>query len=1181
MRRKHLLSSLLVWLAALLLVPTTAFAQLTWKRGSVASASAGHQTLNIKRAAGFPVKKGVRTALTHNKFTFNRVQTLSEAAGITIYGFTTNLNTDKSSIVVFNSEDPSDMTRVKELDEWPTAGAYANGAYYTMLTYAMMPKGLYTMDLETGEPTLVVDYMYNEDVRAAIEMSYDYTTQTMFMLTVSDEDSYSTAFGKVNLTTGEQTIINANMNAYFRTMAVDADGKVWAIDGDGRLCTIDKATGEATMEHQLMNEPFFRQSMEFDRNTGELYWAFCDSWDSGILYRVDVKEGRTQYLGYIGGSGMEQVVGLHIPYNPCAAGAPAEATNMSIAAGESGALTATITWTNPTKTFGGETLAALDSVVVYRNDAVAAKLTTATPGQAMSYDDQLDASGTYDYKVVCYNAEGKGMAASASAFIGRDVPQPVKITSVVREGTTGVKLTWNASKTGVNGGFLDMASVRYTIKRVSDDKVLAENISDTTFTDNTITLLARYRYEIEVSNADGVGGSTTTAYIVNGPVQTLPLSADFNDEEAAGLWSIGDANNDQAFWFWNFNYYEEKGYFYYQAETLVDADDWLISPLYHFEAGKNYKMVVDAKPSSPYSPEKMQFYLVKNYDLSTATAISDVIDVIGEENEDYEVILKQYRANFSDVEAGDYSVAVRCISSIDDGYWLAVAKVEVSENHDGNIRGSVWDNTDTPVAGAKVSVVGTTFEALTDANGDFEISNVPQGDYELLVSKLGYKDAESAVTVSELKTVNVELDIEKRKEMALTVHVTNEYGESLPGVGVQITGYNAYAATTDKEGVATFANVYDDAEPYTIVAAKSFYESDTTTVQLSEATSAIKMVLNDAIIAPATVSATVAEDDRSAEVAWSAPGVAANVENFTRETSAAFGTSEGDKNTLIGVVCHEPVLLNEISWLTYHDYETMNVVILALDADGNVTSEELYRDEAAENWPYETTPYKLKNSVYAPHGCFIGLSINEGNLSLATATNTDEKPFLYQTNAYIEDLATKAQLEYVEALGEEYQENFRISYSGYLLADGEAPEVSYNVYCVNAAGSDVHTAKSEVLNYVDQAWAQLAAGDGYYYAVEAVYRNGKVSERTTSGTLSKTVIEAIESATADKAISVSGSTVRFAETANSVKVLTSAGQVVMQQNGASSLSLEGWNAGVYVIVANVGGKQITQKLIVK
>ena len=157
-------------------------------------------------------------------------------AQVTIYGFATNVNDEKQSgMVTFNSKTPTTMQRIKQVEEWATAGAWGGDAYYAMLSYATYPKGLYIIDLETSEMTQVTDYMYREDVRAAIEMSYDFTSGIMYMITVSDEDEKCTAFGTVDLKTGEQKTINKNMGRYLVGMAINKNGRVYGIDDDGTL----------------------------------------------------------------------------------------------------------------------------------------------------------------------------------------------------------------------------------------------------------------------------------------------------------------------------------------------------------------------------------------------------------------------------------------------------------------------------------------------------------------------------------------------------------------------------------------------------------------------------------------------------------------------------------------------------------------------------------------------------------------------------------------------------------------------------------------------------------------------------------------------------------------------------------------------------------------------------------
>ena len=54
----------------------------------------------------------------------------------------------------------------------------------------------------------------------------------------------------------------------------------------------------------------------------------------------------------------------------------------------------------------------------------------------------------------------------------------------------------------------------------------------------------------------------------------------------------------------------------------------------------------------------------------------------------------------------------------------------------GNIEGKVIDDFGDPFPGANVFIPGTTIGAATNANGDFHISNIPAGVYNIRVSSI-------------------------------------------------------------------------------------------------------------------------------------------------------------------------------------------------------------------------------------------------------------------------------------------------------------------------------------------------------------------------------------------------------------------------------------------------------------
>lgn len=1114
---------------------------------------------------------------------------MSARAQVEIYGFSTNIDDEKlSGLIKFSSTDPANtMQRIKTAEEWATAGAWGGDAYYAILSYATYPKGLYTIDIETGESKQVADYMYNEQVRAAIEMSYDFTSETMYMITVSDEDEYCTAFGTINLRTGEQKIINPNMGQYVVAMAINKSGKVYGINDAGFLVSINKTTGKCTNRYSLEVYPWRKQSMEFDRKSGELYWAYCDTDDFGYLKKIKVNTGTVTDLGYIGGTNKEQVQGLYIPYSQCEDGAPHKVTELTLTPDADGKPTATLSWTCPTTTYAGGELTTIEKIEVYRNESLVATLTEGiAPGAAVTWTDSVGSNQECVYKIVPCNTVGAGLPATISAFVGRDVPSAVKLASVTRQGNNAVRLTWHPITTGANKGYLDTTSIVYKVTRTNDGTVLAENLTDTTFTDATITELGRYQYAVTASNAEGEGEAAQTAYIVNGPARDLPLTIDFTNEAESQLWTIADADADGQTYFWQYNpNFKDQGFFYYQCEYAPTghADDWLLSPKYKFDAGKAYKVLVTARPCNIYRPEKMMLYLVKDYDLSTAISLGDTIHVDGEEDATGETIMSRFRVNISPLdEAGEYSVAIRCVSDFTEAYWLALSHVEVSENQEGHIRGDVYDNELNPVEGVTVGLEGTDYKAVTDARGQFEIKNVAEGTYTSVQTKLGYFTIPQSITVNGLQTTNVELDVKKRMEYSYNGQIKNEYGEALPNATIALSGYHSYVTTTDAEGRFAIQGVYElaeDEERYHVEARKDFYETDTTTFDPALANGlaiAHDFTLNDLILPPAFIDASVAADDSEALISWSTPAVERHVKLHSENVSYTFGTEEGEAGTLIGLVCREAMIIDSLQWWTFCDSTTLNVVILALNKRGRLTNQELYRDDEAPNKAYDRTTYRLKTPAYAPNGCFIGISVDKGNLSLLTTSNTEEHPFVSQTNAYIEDLATAVSLEYVEDLGSDYEENYYMNYSGRRLADAEAPAIEYLIIPAANAGQELETIAVNDLFYTDAHWKHLDEGE-YTYTVEAVYRNGQSAGQTV--TITKTTPSAILATGAGNTLQLAGNTLLIR--AEAVQVIAANGGCIAGGEGISSLSTEGWSKGIYIVRTLENGDWNTHKIVIK
>ncbi|RMF09096.1 MAG: TonB-dependent receptor [Candidatus Neomarinimicrobiota bacterium] len=88
----------------------------------------------------------------------------------------------------------------------------------------------------------------------------------------------------------------------------------------------------------------------------------------------------------------------------------------------------------------------------------------------------------------------------------------------------------------------------------------------------------------------------------------------------------------------------------------------------------------------------------------------------------------------------------------------------------GSISGTVTDaQTGAALAGANVFIEGTTMGAAADANGAYNIADVPNGTYTVTASVIGYADVSQTVTVEGATTLNFALTASALEMSALEV----------------------------------------------------------------------------------------------------------------------------------------------------------------------------------------------------------------------------------------------------------------------------------------------------------------------------------------------------------------------------------------------------------------------------
>ena len=224
--------------------------------------------------------------------------------------------------------------------------------------------------------------------------------------------------------------------------------------------------------------------------------------------------------------------------------APDAPTNFSVTVDQTGAEKATLNFTLPTKTIGGNALAAqLDSAVIYRDDVKLGVMKHLTSGEKVSYQDNKVAKGTHIYKVVAYNTAGAGREAVAKAFVGPDMPAaPTGLKALDK--STMAALSWDRISTvGANGGVVFPEEVTYNVIAMKNAKEPADTLASlkdkTNFDVTSINLNDGEQqhfvyWGVSAQNQRGSGAISTTR-LVAGKAYNVPFRESFANASLSSL----------------------------------------------------------------------------------------------------------------------------------------------------------------------------------------------------------------------------------------------------------------------------------------------------------------------------------------------------------------------------------------------------------------------------------------------------------------------------------------------------------------------------------------------------------------------------------------------------------------------------------------------------------------------
>lgn len=356
----------------------------------------------------------------------------------------------------------------------------------------------------------------------ATDMTYDATTGKVYGCFYND-GATGYVWGTLDVATHKRTAIcPLSSTHWLYVVASNAQGEMYGVRYDGTLVRIDKVSGDQTIIGSTGLTPQYMQAGEFDRISGELYWATSLYGGGSTLCRVDTTTGEALFI-----STLPDNIEVTVMFQYAAAEkaeAPAEVTALTLDFPKD-ATTGSVTFTLPTTTAGGEMLSGtLDYTV--NLDGTALTSGQGTPGQTCSAN-LTTTTGMHSIEVWATNSHGRGAKATEKRWIGLDVPAPVSNATARRIDNLTAEVTWTAPEEGAHGGYLDPSSIIYRVVREPDAMVITGMSRVTTITDiypNT-SEVGNYYYTITPFNRSGASESVATNSIKMGAVEVVPPAA--------------------------------------------------------------------------------------------------------------------------------------------------------------------------------------------------------------------------------------------------------------------------------------------------------------------------------------------------------------------------------------------------------------------------------------------------------------------------------------------------------------------------------------------------------------------------------------------------------------------------------------------------------------------------------
>ena len=1011
-----------------------------------------------------------------------------QEGGNTAYAY----NRTDGSLATFNLDEFSQFASLHSIGANVKAGAFVEGSYYAYVEGESSSQ-LVAYDIATGNSEVVM-----ENPPVINDMTYDYTTQSLLFIQYDYPDCY---LSQLNLGTKESTVLSRLEPSQF-AIAANLWGEVFMADLSGVIYKIDRETYEMTEVAETghyANTAALR-SLDFDMNTGKLYFLVNGSWAGTYLFEIDTEAGTSTAVGSMQSN---LYAGIYTGYTKATPKSPAAPTGLTIIPAADGSNSCELQWTCPTTAFNRSSIGSLTHATIYRNGEAVGTVDDVTAGQTATYTDNVPQAGNYTYKVTLSNGEGEGMFALAQDYVGKDVPSaPTGITATATGNT--ITVSWTAPTTGQNGGALE-GEISYKVVR-SDDKVVAASTTATSVTDEVSGAWAGYIYTVTAINAGGEGGSAQSNAVQAGEPLKLPIESALTTEEDLASWTIVDGNADGNTWhignLWTGNPGVE---FARNPVSTGAADEWLISPAAKLSAGAETQVKFMAYGSYSYK-ENIEVYIAPT---GTAPENAELLQKVElESSKVYYGIEVSVPATVEN--EGEYRIYLRY--NVPEGYsgsqWgLHIEDFTWGTNNVATVSGTVSYGNDymsMPCGGAIVTM--GEYRTTTDYySGKYTFTDVPAGEYDITAEYIsGYSRETQHVSLKAGDNITVDFKLRMLSRYTVSGTVTDTEGNPISGARVD-AGDGDYVIT--KADGAYSLMLYEGDQ--TITVTKNFYIEQSKDITLAGNMPATDFKLELNVLPPYSVTAT---DGDEIAVAWERPQPLVELKYDNGEAVDSYGYgSYYTGSQIVGSVYVGEYTIYELKWQTTGSIDNnITLMLLGTDYGGNPTGEVLYQANVT-TVDGEWNTHRLAEPFHVESGFIFAIA---GQTYVATDGGTEDGEIDHpETQVYTNTYMSGTSYRYLDELSDTPSRHFllRASYAYDEPEDATVPAMTYDAWRLPATARDdeqqwtrIATASSEL------ACTDTGVPSGeYLYAVKTTYGNGETSPATFSSIVAHNMIAAV------------------------------------------------------------------------